>query len=130
MLQIEVDFRKDLSNICDSDLIKKNIHEFGWYISLRWLAIFGILTLIPISQRLLVFNLGYSGILITTSVLIILNLFYFAIFQFLPKNDIKKELLFAELQIIVDSYRAAPYFEVCDLQNRHASPFVSDSRKL
>jgi signal transduction histidine kinase len=76
--------------------------RMGWYINLRWLAVFAILVSAPLGKEMFGFNLGYPEIIFTGALLSAINLVYFLLYRHLPKKDELFELLFAEVQIVVD----------------------------
>ena len=76
--------------------------RLGWYINLRWIAVFAVLASLPLGREMLGFKLGYPGIILTVSVLLIVNLIYFLLYRHLPKKSIFAELSFAEIQIVFD----------------------------
>jgi len=77
-------------------------NRLEWVINLRWLAVFGILVSVPIGQQMLGFHLGYSQIVITTSVLLLLNIVYFFVLHFMTFRSEFQELVFAEIQVLTD----------------------------
>lgn len=76
--------------------------RLSWYINLRWLSIFAILTSIPIVQRLLHLEISYKHLVLIASILLAFNLFYFLLSRHLPYSDKIRELIFAEVQIVGD----------------------------
>jgi len=76
--------------------------RIGWFINLRWLAIFGILSAIPLGQRLLQFQLAYDRIYLLAALLIILNLIYFFWVKYFPFQTFRQELTFTEIQLVID----------------------------
>lgn len=76
--------------------------RIGWIINLRWVALFGLLSAIPISQRILDFRIAYSELYIIAGILVGLNLVYFFLYRYFPFNNFRQELIFTEIQVIVD----------------------------
>ncbi|HDP68692.1 MAG TPA: HAMP domain-containing histidine kinase [Candidatus Marinimicrobia bacterium] len=76
--------------------------RIGWIINLRWVALFGLLVAIPISQRILDFQIAYSQLYTIAGILIGLNLVYFFLFRYYPFRNFRQELAFTEIQIIID----------------------------
>lgn len=77
-------------------------NRLEWVINLRWLAVFGILISVPIGQQMLGFSLAYPQILITASMLLVVNIVYFFLLHFTPLRSEFQELLFAEIQVLTD----------------------------
>jgi len=76
--------------------------RIGWFVNLRWIAVFAILSAIPIGQRMFQFDIAYSQIFLLSAVLIILNLVYFFLFKYFPFQRFRQELVFTEIQLIGD----------------------------
>jgi len=76
--------------------------RIGWYINMRWIAVFGALASAPIGEYMLKFNLAYKEIVIIASTLIVINLVYFFLWRHLSCTSEIRELTFAEIQIIAD----------------------------
>jgi signal transduction histidine kinase len=76
--------------------------RIGWYINLRWIAIFGLLSSIAIGEGIFKFPIAYNELIVTTIILSVLNLVYFFLWRFLPFTVEYKELGFAEMQIFND----------------------------
>ncbi len=76
--------------------------RMGWYVNLRWLAVFGILVSVPIGRDMMGYTLGYNEILLVVSIISIINLVYFFLYNHLPKKNEIFELAFAEIQIVID----------------------------
>lgn len=76
--------------------------RIGWYINLRWIAIFGVLASVPISQGMFLFKLAYPEIIFIAAFLILINILYFFLWKHLPYDTVISELAFAEIQIILD----------------------------
>ena len=76
--------------------------SLGWYINLRWLAIFALLTSIPLGKNLLHFQLGYSQISVVACILLCINIIFFLIYRHMPEDKVVSELAFAEVQIVSD----------------------------
>jgi signal transduction histidine kinase len=76
--------------------------RIGWYINLRWIAIFGVLASVPISQGMFHFDLAYSEIIFIATILLIINIIYFFNWRHLSYKTEIRELVFAEIQIILD----------------------------
>ncbi len=76
--------------------------RIGWYISLRWIAIFGLLSSIAIGEAMFGFPIAYNELIIVSVILSIFNLVYFFLWRFLPFTTEYKELGFAEVQIFND----------------------------
>ena len=76
--------------------------RIGWYINLRWLAVFAILISVPLGKEMFGFRLGYPGIIFTVTVLSTINLVYLLLYRHLPKKNELFELTFAEVQIVAD----------------------------
>ncbi len=74
----------------------------GWYINLRWIAIFGLLSSIAIGETMFKFPIAFNELIVTTIILSVLNLVYFFLWRFLPFTSEYKELGFAEVQIFND----------------------------
>lgn len=77
-------------------------NRLEWMINLRWLAVFGILTSVPIGQQMLGYSLAYPQILITVSILLFVNIVYFFLLHFTTFRSEFQELLFAEAQVLTD----------------------------
>ncbi len=76
--------------------------RIGWYINLRWIAVFGVMAAAPIGEYMLSFQLAYKEMVVIASVLITINLVYFFFWRYLSCTSEVKELVFAEIQISVD----------------------------
>jgi signal transduction histidine kinase len=76
--------------------------RIAWFINLRWFAAIGIYISVPISQYMFGFKLGYPQLMSISSVLIFLNLIYFFIIRHAPINNEFQELVFCEVQILID----------------------------
>jgi len=76
--------------------------RIGWFVNLRWMAVFAILAAIPIGQRMLGFNIAYDQIFLLAALLIGLNLVYFFLFKYFPFQHFRQELIFTEVQLITD----------------------------
>lgn len=77
-------------------------NRLEWIINLRWLAVFGILTSVPIGQQMFGFELGYSQILILVSILLLVNIIHFFLLHFTTFKSEWQELLFAEIMVVLD----------------------------
>ncbi|MCX6151280.1 MAG: HAMP domain-containing sensor histidine kinase [Ignavibacteriales bacterium] len=76
--------------------------RIGWYVNLRWIAVFGVLASVPISQGMFHFKIAYTEMLFVASILVVLNLIYFFLWKHLPQKNAILELAFAEVQIFLD----------------------------
>ncbi len=76
--------------------------RIGWYINLRWVAVFGLLSSIAIGEGIFKFPMAYNELIIISIILSIFNLVYFFLWRFLPFTTEYKELSFAEIQIFSD----------------------------
>jgi signal transduction histidine kinase len=76
--------------------------RIGWYINLRWIAIFGVLASVPMSQGMFHFKLAFTEIIFIASTLLIINIIYFFLWRHLSYKTEIQELVFAEIQIILD----------------------------
>ncbi|MFH1198435.1 MAG: HAMP domain-containing sensor histidine kinase [bacterium] len=76
--------------------------RIAWFINLRWFAVIGIYISVPLSQFMFCFKLGYPQLIIIASILLLLNLIYFFIIHHAPIIYEYQELVFAELQILID----------------------------
>jgi len=74
----------------------------GWYINLRWIAVLGLIFSIPVGEVFLEFRLSYPSIIFFSSLTILINLFFFFIYRYLPYFHEYIELGLLELQIIID----------------------------
>jgi len=77
-------------------------NRLEWVINLRWLAVFGILISVPIGQQMLGFSLAYPQIVITASILLLVNILYFFLLHFTIFRSEFQELIFAEIQVLTD----------------------------
>ena len=73
-----------------------------WFINLRWIAIVCLLFSVPVGKDILHFKIGFHEIILLTSVLIVINIFYSFIVNHYPFKSEYQELTFAEIQIIMD----------------------------
>ncbi len=78
--------------------------RIGWFINLRWIAVFGILSAIPVGQQVFAFNLAYNQIYVVIAVLVILNIFYLYLYKYFPFRNFSQELAFTEIQLIIDLF--------------------------
>lgn len=76
--------------------------RIGWIINIRWVAIFGLLSAIPIGQRMLYFRIAYAQLYIISAILVGLNLIYFFLFRYYPFKNFRQELAFTEIQLVLD----------------------------
>lgn len=76
--------------------------RIGWIINLRWVALFGLLSVIPIGQRILQFKIAYPQLYAIAANLICLNLIYFFLFRYYPFKNFRQELVFTEVQLVID----------------------------
>ncbi|MGE5400187.1 MAG: sensor histidine kinase [Ignavibacteriales bacterium] len=76
--------------------------RLGWHINLRWIAILGVLSSIPVSQELYFYKISYSSIVYITSIMLLLNLLFFFLYRYLPLINEVFEFIYAEIQIITD----------------------------
>ncbi len=76
--------------------------RIGWIINIRWVALFGLLSAIPIGQRMLHFQIAYSQLYAIASILIVLNIIYFFLFRYYPFKNFRQELAFTEIQLVLD----------------------------
>ena len=73
-----------------------------WYVNLRWIATIGIIIAVPTSGRMLNLKIGYGEIINTAMILLGINIIcLFIARHFKFKNEIQ-ELIFAEVQIVID----------------------------
>lgn len=76
--------------------------RIDWFINLRWLAVIGVLIAVPIGEEMLSFNLPYGNIILLAALLMVLNIIYFFFIRYLPFEREFDELVFVEIQIILD----------------------------
>ncbi|MBN2601488.1 MAG: HAMP domain-containing histidine kinase, partial [Candidatus Marinimicrobia bacterium] len=76
--------------------------RIGWIINIRWVTIFGLLSAIPISQRMLHFQIAYPQLFIIAAILVGLNLLYFFLFRYYPFKSFRQEFTFTEIQLVMD----------------------------
>jgi signal transduction histidine kinase len=76
--------------------------RLGWHINLRWIAIIGVLSSVPISKELFIFNIPYSAIIYITVIMLIVNLVYFFFYRYMPLVSEIREMIYAEIQVITD----------------------------
>ena len=76
--------------------------RIGWIINIRWIEIFGLLVVAPITQRILNFKIGYEQLYVIAAILLGLNLIYFFLFRYFPFRNFRQELTFTEIQIVLD----------------------------
>ncbi len=75
--------------------------RLAWFINLRWFLIFIIFTIIEISN-INHYAIGINQLYILTAILVVLNLFYIFIDKYFPFQRFKQEIVFAEVQVILD----------------------------
>ncbi|RKY50840.1 MAG: hypothetical protein DRP91_00570 [Candidatus Neomarinimicrobiota bacterium] len=93
---------EDISRLFPFYTLKTFRQRIGWIINLRWVAIFGILTAIPIGKYLFTFNIPYDRITFLATLLILFNLVYFFIYKYFSFKSFLQEVVFTEAQILVD----------------------------
>jgi len=76
--------------------------RIGWIVSLRWVAVLGLVLAIPVAQEMFKFDLAFPQIYTITALMLFLNLIYFFLYKFFPFKDFAQELAFTEVQIIID----------------------------
>lgn len=76
--------------------------RLSWYVNLRWIAAMAILISIPFAEKMLAFKLAYDEIIEITSLLLLINIVCFFLTRYLQFKNEYQELIFAEVQIIVD----------------------------
>jgi len=76
--------------------------RLSWYVNLRWIAVMAILISIPFAEKMLAFKLAYDEIIEITSLLLLINIVCFFLTRYLQFKNEYQELIFAEVQIIVD----------------------------
>jgi len=76
--------------------------RIGWIVNLRWVAVLGLLSAIPVAQEMLRFDLAFPQIYALTALLIFLNLVYFFLYKYFPFKNFVQELAFTEVQIVID----------------------------
>src|SRR6056297_1304109 len=73
-----------------------------WIINLRWLAVFAILAVVPLNNIIFHANLAYEKTYIISTFLILLNIVYFYIYKYFYFEHFQQEVLFMEIQILID----------------------------
>lgn len=91
--------KKPLLPFYTVDTLKNRLE---WVINLRWLIVFGLFAMVPLSQRVLQFSLGYYEIVIIACVILVINLIFFFLLRYLSFKTELQELIFAEIQILID----------------------------
>jgi len=82
--------------------VKSLRHRIGWIINLRWLAVFAIMTAIPIARYLFRFEIDYENIYFISTLLLVLNIIYFFFYRYYPFTSFSQEVVFTEIQILLD----------------------------
>jgi signal transduction histidine kinase len=75
-----------------------------WIINLRWLAVFAILAIIPLNNVIFQADLGYNSTYIIATFLMFLNTVYFFIYKYFYFEHFRQEVLFMEVQLLVDLF--------------------------
>ena len=76
--------------------------RIGWIINIRWVTVFGLLSVVPISQRMLHFQIAYPQLYIIAAILVGLNQIYFFLFRYYPFKSFRQEFAFTEIQLVID----------------------------
>lgn len=76
--------------------------RLGWHINLRWIAIIGVLSSIPVSREMFIYNISYNSIVNITAAMLVINLTYFFLYRYLPLINEIYEIIYAEIQVITD----------------------------
>lgn len=76
--------------------------RLGWHINLRWIAILGVLSSVPISQEMFIYNISYEAIIYITVIMLFVNLVYFFFYRYMPLISEIQEMIYAEIQVITD----------------------------
>ena len=76
--------------------------RIGWFINLRWIAVFGILSAVVIGQNILSLDLAFSEIIIIAFLLLVLNIIYFFLNRYLHFVNFVQDITFAEIQVLID----------------------------
>jgi signal transduction histidine kinase len=76
--------------------------RIGWYINLRWVAVFVLLITIPLGKLLFKFELGFDQLTFIAALLVTLNILSFFVCRYLPLKGERQELIFAEILILLD----------------------------
>lgn len=75
-----------------------------WIINLRWLAVFAILAIIPLNNVIFQADVGYNSTYIIATFLMFLNTVYFFIYKYFYFEHFRQEVLFMEVQLLVDLF--------------------------
>jgi signal transduction histidine kinase len=75
-----------------------------WYVNLRWIAVMAILISVPFAEKILEFKLAFNEIIITASLLLLINIVCSFLTRYLNFKNEYQELIFAEVQIIIDLF--------------------------
>ncbi|MCF7885385.1 MAG: HAMP domain-containing histidine kinase [Candidatus Marinimicrobia bacterium] len=73
-----------------------------WLINIRWLAVFAILAIVPLNNIIFKANLGYPQTYIIASVLMLLNIIYYYIYEYYYFEHFRQEVIFMEIQLLID----------------------------
>ncbi len=76
--------------------------RISWFVNLRWIAIMGLLGVVPITEQMLQFRLAYPQIYTLIALWTILNLLYFFLCKYLHFEDFSQEIIFTEVQVVLD----------------------------
>ncbi|RKY48076.1 MAG: hypothetical protein DRP88_02990, partial [Candidatus Neomarinimicrobiota bacterium] len=93
---------EDIGRLFPFYTLKTFRQRIGWIINLRWVAIFGILTAIPVGKYLFTFSIPYDRITFLATLLILFNLVYIFIYKYFSFKSFLEEVVFTEAQILVD----------------------------